>query len=59
MRGKARVRVARLEGGRWREVRDEVAAEAPLEIRLRYRDEVASLGVVLRTPGQDAELASP
>ena len=58
MKGKARVRVARLEGGRWREVRDEVAAEAPLEIRLRYRDEVASLGVVLRTPGQDAELAA-
>ncbi|GGN04919.1 sulfurtransferase FdhD [Thermus composti] len=58
MKGKARVRVARLEGGRWREVRDEVAAEAPLEIRLRYGDEMASLGVVLRTPGQDAELAA-
>lgn len=58
MRGKARVRVARLEGGGWREVLDEVAAEAPLEIRLRYRKEVAPLGVILRTPGQDVELAA-
>ncbi|WP_117238389.1 formate dehydrogenase accessory sulfurtransferase FdhD [Thermus sediminis] len=58
MRAKARVRVARLEGGRWREVVDEVAAEAPLEIRLRYREEVAPLGVLLRTPGQDVELAA-
>uniref|UniRef100_A0A7C2G746 Sulfur carrier protein FdhD n=1 Tax=Thermus islandicus TaxID=540988 RepID=A0A7C2G746_9DEIN len=58
MRGKARVQVARLEGGGWREVLDEVAAEAPLELRLRYREEVAPLGVILRTPGQDVELAA-
>ncbi|WP_022797700.1 formate dehydrogenase accessory sulfurtransferase FdhD [Thermus islandicus] len=58
MRGKARVQVARLEGGGWREVLDEVAVEAPLELRLRYREEVAPLGVILRTPGQDVELAA-
>lgn len=58
MRAKLRVRVARLEGSGWREVLDEVAAEAPLEIRLRYREEVAPLGVILRTPGQDFELAA-
>lgn len=47
------VAVRRWDGGRMRDDRDLVAGEEPLEIQLRG----ATLAVVMRTPGHDAELA--
>jgi FdhD protein len=48
------VRLMRLEGGAAREVVDELAAEEPLEIRVRGR----AVTVTMRTPGDDPELAA-
>src|SRR3954468_23581215 len=46
--------VARYDRGTLREVSDEVAAEEPLEIRV----EGETLAIVMRTPGEDRELAA-
>jgi len=45
--------VLRYDAGEVREAADEVAAEEPLEIRVRGR----AVSVTMRTPGQDGELA--
>ncbi len=47
-----RSRVIRVRDGRARELPDDLAAEEPLEIRLRGE----SVAVTMRTPGHDAEL---
>lgn len=47
------VRVRRWEGGRWSEAPDAVATEEPLQLLLNGEE----LSVVMRTPGQDVELA--
>ncbi|HYI38085.1 MAG TPA: formate dehydrogenase accessory sulfurtransferase FdhD [Thermoleophilaceae bacterium] len=51
--GVARTWIERVESGRRELVRDEVAIEEPLEIRVDGR----ALAVTMRTPGQDEELA--
>lgn len=51
--GVARTWIERVEGERRELVRDEVAIEEPLEIRVDGR----ALAVTMRTPGQDEELA--
>jgi FdhD protein len=51
--GVARTWIERVEGGRRELVRDEVAVEEPLEIRVDGRP----LAVTMRTPGHDEELA--
>ena len=51
--GVARTWIERVEGERRELVRDEVAVEEPLEIRVDGR----ALAVTMRTPGQDEELA--
>jgi len=47
------VAIARWRSGAWREERDQVAAEEPLQISL----DGAPLSIVMRTPGNDLELA--
>jgi FdhD protein len=47
------VAIARWRSGAWREERDQVAAEEPLQILL----DGAPLSIVMRTPGNDLELA--
>src|SRR2546427_7731872 len=47
------VQVARWRSGDWRDDRDQVAAEEPLQISL----DGAPLSIVMRTPGNDLELA--
>jgi FdhD protein len=47
------VAIARWRSGSWREERDQVAAEEPLQISL----DGAPLSIVMRTPGNDLELA--
>src|SRR5919204_2481447 len=47
------VQIARWRSGDWREDRDQVAAEEPLQLSLNG----APLSIVMRTPGNDLELA--
>src|SRR5207237_8368318 len=47
------VQVARWRAGDWREDRDQVAAEEPLQLSLDGRPR----SIVMRTPGNDLELA--
>jgi FdhD protein len=47
------VPIARWRAGAWREERDQVAAEEPLQLSL----DGAPLSIVMRTPGNDLELA--
>src|SRR5919204_6261545 len=47
------VQIARWRSGDWREDRDQVAAEEPLQLSL----DGAPLSIVMRTPGNDVELA--
>src|SRR5205807_10250375 len=47
------VQVARWRAGDWRDDRDQVAAEEPLQLSL----DGAPLSIVMRTPGHDLELA--
>src|SRR5438309_6512775 len=47
------VQVARWRAGDWRDDRDQVAAEEPLQLSL----DGAPLSIVMRTPGNDLELA--
>ncbi len=53
------VPVRRYDGGQFNNSDDQVALEAPLEIRLRRAAEESSqsISITLRTPGHDAELA--
>lgn len=47
------MRIARWRGGDWRDDRDQVAAEEPLQLSLDGKP----LSIVMRTPGNDLELA--
>jgi len=47
------VQIARWRAGDWREDRDQVAAEEPLQLSLDGKP----LSIVMRTPGNDLELA--
>src|SRR2546428_10543652 len=47
------VQIARWRAGDWRDVRDQVAAEEPLQLSLDGKP----LSIVMRTPGNDLELA--
>ena len=47
------VQIARWRGGDWRDDRDQVAAEEPLQLSLDGKP----LSIVMRTPGNDLELA--
>ena len=47
------IRVRRWDGGRWSEAPDAVVMEEPLQLLLDGQE----LSVVMRTPGQDVELA--
>jgi FdhD protein len=55
------VPVARWEGGRAHAATDSLGAEEPVEIRVEYsfkeRREIATLGLTLATPGDEADLA--
>jgi FdhD protein len=52
-RGVAEHRVLRVDGGQARRARDRLAVEEPLELRVANRP----VGVTMRTPGNDVELA--
>jgi FdhD protein len=54
MEGSRTISLTRCQSGRREEVRDEVAVEEPLEIRLDGH----AVAVVMRTPGHDDELAA-
>ena len=56
-RGKAGVRVWRVEPGGIAERPDQVATEEPLEIRLVQGGRTRTVAVTMRTPGEDEELA--
>jgi FdhD protein len=58
MSGKRRAQVWTFEGGRMRPRRDQLAAEEPLELRLRAGGQSRRLAVTMRTPGNDFELAA-
>ena len=47
------VQIGRYEGGAWSETGDEIAAEEPLQLLL----DGEPLSVIMRTPGNDIELA--
>ena len=47
------VQIARWRAGDWRDDRDQVAAEEPLQLSLDGKP----LSIVMRTPGNDLELA--
>src|SRR4029077_15759717 len=47
------VQIARWRAGEWRDEHDQVAAEEPLQLSL----DGAPLSIVMRTPGNDLELA--
>lgn len=53
----SRVRIERFEDGRRTETQDIVVREEPLEIRLRDAAGERRLGIIMRTPGADEELA--
>jgi len=58
-RSTARVEIARVRGDERREVRDVVAVEEPMEIRLAVPDRGEHrVAVTMRTPGDDFELAA-
>jgi FdhD protein len=56
------LKVERVEGGSRQTVRDRVAVEEPMEVRVEYASpggkEIRSVSVTMRTPGHDFELAS-
>ena len=54
----ARARITRVRAGSVRVVRDDLASEEPLQIRLRAGGEVRPLALTMRTPGNDFELAA-
>ncbi len=54
----ARLIATRVERGEAARRTDEVAVEEPLEIRLRAGEDLRSVAVTLRTPGNDFELAA-
>lgn len=56
--GQVRVTIRRHAGGEARDDRDVVAAEEPLEIRLRAGGEERPVAITMRTPGADEELAA-
>ena len=56
--GQVRVAIRRHAGGRAHDDRDVVAAEEPLEIRLRAGGEERPVAITMRTPGADEELAA-
>lgn len=51
-------RVLALDNGEAREIVDDLATEEPLEIRLVAGNELRSVAVTMRTPGNDFELAA-
>lgn len=57
-RPQERVRVVHVENGSVRQVRDRVAGEEPMEIRILAAGARASVAVTMRTPGNDFELAA-
>jgi len=56
--GQVRVAIRRHAAGTARDDRDLVAAEEPLEIRLRAGGEERAVAITMRTPGADVELAA-
>jgi FdhD protein len=56
--GKTRTRVRVLSDGEERICGDDLATEEPLELRLAADDQVRTLAVTMRTPGNDFELAA-
>jgi len=53
-----RARIEVVEGGRATARTDRLAAEEPLEIRLRFAGATKTVAVTMRTPGNDFELAA-
>ncbi|HZT14221.1 MAG TPA: formate dehydrogenase accessory sulfurtransferase FdhD [Candidatus Baltobacteraceae bacterium] len=51
-------RVIAIDGGRRREIVDDLATEEPLEIRIVAAGQTQTLAVTMRTPGHDFELAA-
>ena len=57
-RNTARIQVDRFTGDASRSLKDAVAVEEPLEIRLAIRGDEHRVAVTMRTPGEDFELAA-
>ncbi|HEU0285894.1 MAG TPA: formate dehydrogenase accessory sulfurtransferase FdhD, partial [Nocardioidaceae bacterium] len=55
---KTRARIVAVDGGRQRTRSDYLATEEPLEIRLVAGTATRTVGVTMRTPGADFELAT-